>query len=59
MTMQSPAPDHKGRTALLYARLIDPGTGLDETGGQVPSGVYMARMTAAGRSYTRSLRLVR
>lgn len=33
MTMQSPAPDHKGRTALLYARLIDPGTGLDETGG--------------------------
>ena len=33
MTMHSPAPDHKGRTALLYARLIDPGTGLDETGG--------------------------
>ena len=33
MTMQSTAPNHKGRTALLYARLIDPGTGLDETGG--------------------------
>lgn len=33
MTMQSPTPDREGRTALLYARLIDPGTGLDETGG--------------------------
>jgi dihydroorotase len=33
MTMQ-PSPDRNGRpTALLYARLIDPGTGLDETGG--------------------------
>jgi dihydroorotase len=33
MTMQPP-PDRNGRpTALLYARLIDPGTGLDETGG--------------------------
>ncbi|HEY7669262.1 MAG TPA: dihydroorotase [Hyphomicrobium sp.] len=29
-----PPPDRNGRpTALLYARLIDPGTGLDETGG--------------------------
>jgi dihydroorotase len=29
-----PSPDRNGRpTALLYARLIDPGTGLDETGG--------------------------
>jgi dihydroorotase len=33
MTMQRSAPDDHGRTALLYARLIDPGTGLDETGG--------------------------
>ncbi len=32
MTMP-PAQDNGRRTALLYARLIDPGTGLDETGG--------------------------
>jgi hypothetical protein len=58
--------DVQGR---LVRRLLDesrsPGVwqvewnGLDESGGQVPSGVYMARMTAAGRSYTRSLRLIR
>jgi dihydroorotase len=33
MTMQTSAQDNGRRTALLYARLIDPGTGLDETGG--------------------------
>lgn len=34
MTMQAPAADRDGRpTALLNARLIDPGTGLDVTGG--------------------------
>jgi dihydroorotase len=33
MTMQTPAQNNGRRTALLYARLIDPGTGLDETGG--------------------------
>ena len=33
MTMQTPAQDNGRLTALLYARLIDPGTGLDETGG--------------------------
>jgi dihydroorotase len=34
MTMQAPAPDRNRRpTALLNARLIDPGTGLDVTGG--------------------------
>ena len=33
MTMQ-PSPDRNGRpTALLDARLIDPGTGLDQKGG--------------------------
>jgi dihydroorotase len=31
--MQTSAQDNGRRTALLYARLIDPGTGLDETGG--------------------------
>ena len=33
MTMQTSAQDNGRRTALLYARLIDPSTGLDETGG--------------------------
>jgi len=38
MTMQT-SPDRNGRpTALLYARLIDPGTGLDETGGVLIEG---------------------
>jgi dihydroorotase len=31
--MQTSAQDNGRRTALLYARLIDPSTGLDETGG--------------------------
>ena len=31
--MQNHTRDNSRRTALLYARLIDPGTGLDETGG--------------------------
>jgi dihydroorotase len=33
MTMQTSAQDNGRRTALLYARLSDPSTGLDETGG--------------------------
>jgi dihydroorotase len=34
MTMQASSPDRNGRpTALLNARLIDPGTGLDQKGG--------------------------
>jgi dihydroorotase len=33
MTMQTSDDSNGRRTALLYARLIDPGTGLDETGG--------------------------
>jgi dihydroorotase len=33
MTIQTSTQDNGRRTALLYARLIDPSTGLDETGG--------------------------
>jgi dihydroorotase len=43
--MQPPSADRNGRpTALLYARLIDPGTGLDETGGVLIEGGKIAEL---------------
>ena len=62
--MQPPSADRNGRpTALLYARLIDPGTGLDETGGVLIEGgkIAEAQATAEGAPYDEEafLRLLR
>ena len=55
MAMQALHDSNGRRTALLYARLIDPGTGLDETGGVlIEDGNIIAFRTKLQLSYKSS-----